>query len=104
MEEEYGLIRANARVAASALILTFAAACTGNLKSSPQGRLCAQGLDAAYDELQAARADGLGDTVELTKAASLLTAAKVQYEFEHYPNCIDKVRRARLYVMNARRS
>lgn len=86
----------------TALAFSFVAGCTGNLKSSPQGRQCSQGLDTAYEELRAARADGLSSTVELTKAGSLLTAAKVQYEFEHYPNCIDKVRRARLYIKNAR--
>ena len=89
-------------VAASLLALSLGAGCSGSFKSSAQGRQCSQGLDAAYAELRAARADGLGDTVDLTKAASLLTAAKVQYEFEHYPNCIEKVRRARLYLKNAR--
>ncbi len=84
------------------LALSLGLGCTGNLKSSQQGRQCSQGLDAAYGELRAARAEGLGDTMELTKAAGLLTAAKVQYEFEHYPNCIDKVRRARLYIKSAR--
>ena len=86
----------------TALTFAFVAGCTGNLKSSPQGRQCSQGLDAAYEELRVAQAEGFDGTVELTKAGSLLTAAKVQYEFEHYPNCIDKVRRARLYIKNAR--
>ncbi len=89
-------------IAASALVLLLGDGCTGNPRSSAQGRQCSQGLDAAYEELRAARADGFGGTVDLTKAASLLGAAKVQYEFEHYPNCIDKVRRARAYIKSAR--
>ena len=89
-------------IAAPALALFLGAGCTGNLKSSPQGRQCSQGLDAAYADLSAARSDGFGGAVELTKAGSLLTAARVQYEFEHYPNCIEKVRRARVYIKNAR--
>jgi hypothetical protein len=96
------MLRRTACLATLALVLAFATACTGQLKSSPQGRRCSQGLDSAYAELRAAKADGLGGSVELTKAASLLTAAKVQYEFEHYPNCIEKVRRARAYIGNAR--
>ena len=89
-------------VATAVLALSLGTGCTGNVQSSQQGRLCSQGLDAAYEELRLARADGLGSTVDLTKAGSLLTAAKVQYAFEHYPNCIDKVRRARIYIKNAR--
>ncbi len=89
-------------IATFALALSLGAGCAGKLKSSPQGRQCSRGLDAAYAEIRAAKADGLGGTLDLTKAASLLTAAKVQYEFEHYPNCIDKVRRARAYIKISR--
>jgi hypothetical protein len=36
--------------------------------------------------------------VDWTKAASLLSAASIQQEFGKYPNCVDKVRRARYYI------
>ena len=91
----------NLRPAASLALISFLiAACTGD----PGGALakqCSAGLDSAYGELTAAEAKGFSGTVEWTKAASLLSAAKVQYEFEKYPNCIDKVGRARAYINRA---
>ncbi len=89
------------RAAGLALILMFLAACTGVPKSSSLGQQCARGLDTAYAELRSAETNGFGGSVEWSKAASLLTAAKVQYEFEHYPNCIEKVNRARGYIRSA---
>lgn len=76
-------------------------ACSGNPGSTSAER-CAQGLAAARGELNTARVNGFGGTVNWSKAASLLTAAKVQYEFERYPNCIDKVQRARAYLRRIR--
>lgn len=71
--------------------------CAGNPTSS-LAQSCENGLATAYKELDFAKASGLDGTVDYTKAASLLTAAKVQYQFEKYPNCIDKVTRARAYI------
>jgi hypothetical protein len=86
-----------------ALIPVLAVACTGN-PGGPLAERCSSGLSAAYSELNSAKAAGFSGTVDWTKAASLLTAAKVQYAFEHYPNCIDKVKRARVYIERARGS
>jgi hypothetical protein len=80
----------------SALVVTIVG-CAGNPASS-LARQCDAGLSAAYKELDYAKTSGFGDTVEYTKAASLLGAAKVQSEFGKYPNCIDKVNRARAYI------
>lgn len=77
------------------LILT---ACPGPPKDIELAEQCERGLDAAYDELDFAKAKGFGGTVDWTKAASLLSAASVQKEFGKYPNCVDKVRRARYYI------
>jgi hypothetical protein len=64
---------------------------------------CANGLDRAFAELNDVEASGFSGTVSCVKAASLLSAAKVQQQFEKYPNCIDKVHRAREYIRMARR-
>ena len=64
---------------------------------------CENGLKQAYHELDLAKAKGLGGTWEITKAATLLTGAKVQQEFGKYPNCDDKVRRARAFIARSRR-
>jgi hypothetical protein len=76
--------------------------CAGN-PASPLADQCRDGLNAAYEELDYAKANGFGGTIEYTKAASLLGAAKIQYEFEKYPNCIDKIRRARIYIERSRK-
>jgi hypothetical protein len=78
------------------------AGCSGQVGTSLEQQ-CAEGLDIAYKELEQAKVDGFGDTVTWSKAASLLTAASVQKQFEKYPNCIDKVRRARAYLSSLRR-
>jgi hypothetical protein len=77
------------------------AACSGNPGGS-QAQACREGVSTAYKELNLADTEGFGGTVEYTKAAGLLTAAKVQYEFEKYPNCIDKVGRARAYIRRSK--
>jgi hypothetical protein len=71
--------------------------CAGNPTSS-LAKQCDAGLSAAHKELDYAKTNGLSGTVEYTKAASLLGAAKIQSEFGKYPNCIDKVNRARAYI------
>lgn len=53
--------------------------------------------------LDFAKAKGLGGTWEITKAATLLTGARIQSGFGKYPNCVDKVRRARAYIARSRR-
>jgi len=78
------------------------AGCAGDPLSSAADR-CRQGLDTAYKELQQADAEGFSAAKEYTKAMALLSAAKVQEEFGKYPNCIDKVNRARQYIRRARK-
>lgn len=77
------------------------AACSGD-KPVSQAQACRNGIDQAYKEFNRAESDGFGGAVDMTKAASLLTAAKIQEQFEKYPNCIDKVKRARHYIRQAR--
>ena len=77
------------------------AACAGNAPPS-QVAACKNGLSQAYSEFEQAKADGFGGAVAMTKAGSLLSAAKIQQQFEKYPNCIDKVKRARHYIRQAR--
>ena len=72
-------------------------ACAGNPNSRIANQ-CRDGLSTAYKELDYARVKGFDGTVEYTKAASLLGAAKIQEEFGKYPNCVDKVKRAREYI------
>ena len=84
----------------SVLVVTVVG-CAGNPNSS-LAKQCDAGLSVAYKELDYAKTKGFGGTMEYTKAASLLGAAKVQSEFGKYPNCIDKGNRARAYIKKSR--
>ena len=89
------------RQAGFSLFLFSLVACEGN-PSSAVAQQCSDGLSQAYNELDISKADGFDGTVNYTKAASLLTAAKVQEEFGHYPNCIEKVMRARAFIAKSK--
>ena len=71
--------------------------CATNPTSS-EAKQCRADLNAAYKNLDIAKAKGFSGTVEYGKAAALLTAAKIQEEFGKYPNCIDKAKRAELHI------
>jgi len=83
----------NLALTGALLLIAAAPAFAGGAKAA-----CVSGLKRAFHELDAAKARGLGGTWEITKAATLLSGAKIQSEFGKYPNCIDKVRRARAYI------
>lgn len=63
---------------------------------------CASGLDAAWQELSLAKAEGLAGTVSYSKALGLLSAAKTQQQFEGYNGCVRKVGKARFYIGESR--
>lgn len=91
------------KAAAIAGIAVLLGACPGSPKDMATAEACDDGLNAAYDELDLAKAKGFGGTVDWTKAASLLSAASIQKEFGKYPNCVDKVRRARYYIRQSQK-
>ncbi len=59
---------------------------------------CRAGLASANAQLEKAKLNGFSSRVEWTKAAALLAAAKIQQQFNKYPNCVNKVARARYYI------
>jgi hypothetical protein len=84
-------------------MLAVIAACSGPPKNSALAEQCENGLKTAYQELDFAKAKGFGGSVDWTKAASLLSAASIQQEFGKYPNCVDKVQRARYYIEQSKK-
>lgn len=97
-------IRRLTRTAAVVGILSLTGlltACTGSDPES-QAAACHNGIKQAYHEFESAKSEGFGGAVAMTKAGSLLAAAKVQEQFEEYTNCIEKVGRARKYIRQAR--
>lgn len=63
---------------------------------------CRSGLKIANAELEQADVDGFSGTVAWSKAAGLLLAANIQQQFDKFPNCINKVGRAREYIRQSK--
>lgn len=63
---------------------------------------CATEIDAAWRELDLAKAEGFAGTVSYSKALSLLTGAKTQQQFEAFEGCTSKAERARFYIRESR--
>jgi hypothetical protein len=82
------------------LPLMLLTACSGKV-GTREAAECDAGLRIANKEMEDAKINGFGGALEITKAAGLLSAAVVQKTFEKYPNCIDKVQRARAFIREA---
>ena len=63
---------------------------------------CGSQIDAAWRELDLAKAEGFAGTVSYSKALSLLTGAKTQQQFEAYEGCTSKAEKARFYIRESR--
>ncbi len=63
---------------------------------------CAQQLEAAWQELDLAKAEGFAGTVSYSKALTLITGAKTQQQFEAYAGCTRKAEKARFYIRESR--
>jgi hypothetical protein len=72
---------------------------TGCAAPNPkQSAACERLLSIAEKELDAAKAKGLSSSVSITKAVALISAARIQQQFDKYPNCINKAERARKFI------
>ena len=91
-------LRTAAKLALIGAIAASISACPGPPRDPQLAEQCERGVKVAYQELDFAKANGFSGTVAWTQAASLLSAASIQEEFRKYPNCIDKVKRARYYI------
>jgi hypothetical protein len=78
--------------------------CAGAPKDPQLAAQCRQGLENAFQELEQAKANGFSGSVSWSKAATLLSTAKIQQQFDKYPNCIDKVKRARFYIKESQKA
>jgi hypothetical protein len=77
------------------VIASVLTGCAGDPADRGLGPSCADGLGAASSELGKAKAAGFADSVNWGKAASLISAAKIQQQFSEYQNCVVKTREAR---------
>ncbi len=80
-----------------AVLCLVAAACAEPGEASYRAA-CEQGLEDGFAALGRAEARGLQGSANWTRAASLLSAARVQKEFGEYQNCAVKVQSAQSYL------
>ena len=96
------------RLVIMATIVTVAlAGCSSSptipAKDIALAKQCDKSLDVGYKELNFSNANGFGGSWEYTKAASLLSAAKLQSGFGGYTGCIEKVKTARIYIKESKK-
>ena len=86
----------------SSLTILFALLITSNLsgcnvlQTNDMASACEQGIESLDQRLNA-RSLAVQQT-NLSRANSLLIAAKVQHQFAEYPGCVEKVNRAQDYL------
>jgi hypothetical protein len=85
------------------IVLTLLAAVAGCATATQGRERCGLLLDAAWKELDLAKAQGFSGTVSYSKAAGLLTRAKTNQVVEDYPECIETAERARFYISESRK-
>lgn len=84
-------------------VLALAAIVLGGCAAKTHNRAaCANELDAAWNELSLAEAEGFAGTVSYSKALTLITGAKAQQQFEGYNGCRRKAQKARFYIRESR--
>ncbi|BBP82183.1 lipoprotein [Pseudomonas sp. Pc102] len=81
------------------LIVLVLAGCAGKTAYRDS---CESQLDAAWRELDLAKAEGFAGTVSYSKALGLLTAAKTEQQFERFEGCTAKADKARFYIRESR--
>lgn len=81
------------------LIILVLAGCAGRTAYRDS---CGTQLNAAWRELDIAKAEGFAGTVSYSKALSLMTGAKTQQQFEAFEGCTNKAEKARFYIRESR--
>jgi len=63
---------------------------------------CASEVDAAWNELSIAKAEGFAGTISYTKALSLITTARTMQTVENFDGCYKNANKARFYIQESR--
>ena len=77
------------------LMILILSGCAGkaNYRSA-----CSSQVDAAWKELNIAKAEGFSGTVSYSKAVGLITLAKSMQTVENFDNCVEHAKDARYYI------
>lgn len=63
---------------------------------------CSSQLEAAWAELEVAKAKGFAGTVSYSKAVGLITLAKSMQTVENFDNCVRHAEDARYYIRQSK--
>lgn len=80
------------------LVIILAINCISCASKTQFRSACASETDAAWKELDIAKAEGFGGTMSYAKAVSLLTAAHTMQTVENFDNCYRHAKDARFYI------
>lgn len=69
---------------------------------SPYRESCKNEVNAAWRELDIAKAEGFAGTISYTKALSLITTARTMQTVENFDGCIKNAQKARFYIGESR--
>ncbi|MDN3639137.1 hypothetical protein QWY82_09980 [Simiduia curdlanivorans] len=82
------------------LALLMLAACAGKQSFRDS---CAANVDAAWQELDIAKAEGFSGSVSYSKALGLISLAKSMQTVENFDNCVKHAQDARFYIAESRK-
>jgi hypothetical protein len=81
------------------LLAATMAGCSG--LPHPYRDTCARELDAAWRELDIAKARGFAGTVSYAKALGLITTARTMQTVENFDGCYKNANKARFYIVES---
>ena len=84
------------------ILIALVAALSACSTTGNRGR-CGTLLDAAWKDLDLAKAQGFDGTVSYSKALGLLTRAKANQAVEDFAECEDTASRARFFISESRK-
>lgn len=90
------------RILVAILALLAVVACSGKVATSA-GQECGEMLRLAEREYEQVNTESLSGGIELMKASNLIAQASFAKQFEKFESCVDKARRARIYIEEARK-
>jgi hypothetical protein len=85
------------------LILLALVAALSACSTTGNRERCGTLLDAAWKDLDLAKAQGFDGTVSYSKALGLLTRAKANQAVEDFAECEDTASRARFFIAESRK-
>ncbi|MFL0811211.1 MAG: hypothetical protein K6L76_12410 [Agarilytica sp.] len=85
------------------IVLILCVSLSGCAAKTAYRESCGSEVNAAWNELEAAKAKGLAGSVNYTKALGLISLAKSMQTIENFDNCVRHAKKARYYAAQSRK-